>query len=131
MHEEKLNEKDNYKKVIFLLTDGETELRNECITIAKLKRKSDTIINTFGIGNDCDQRFVEQIAEEGEGACVLLQTNEVNQLRSKVIEILSKTIQPSLKNFSSKFTCMLPKGQDVVPYLRAYSVKRTNEIYRN
>ena len=50
--------------MIFLLTDGETEMRHECMNLAK-EKNDDTIIHTFGVGDDCDRVFVEKVAEAG------------------------------------------------------------------
>ena len=50
--------KGGYKKMIFLLTDGETDYARECLDIAMRKRHENTLIHTFGIGNDCDKNFV-------------------------------------------------------------------------
>jgi hypothetical protein len=51
--------------MIFLLTDGETEARGDCINLATQFCEENTIIHTFGIGDDCDKAFVKEIAEKG------------------------------------------------------------------
>lgn len=95
-------------------------MRQDCIELAK-RKDSDTLIHTFGIGNDCDKGFVEQIAEIGEGNCVLLSTDDINNLRSKVIEVLSRTLQPSLKDVKTKFACK-NGSKDVIPALRSQTI---------
>ncbi|TNV85496.1 hypothetical protein FGO68_gene972 [Halteria grandinella] len=120
----------SYRKVIFLLTDGETEKRDQCLTLVQDKRDKDTtVVNTFGIG-DCDKFFVDKVAELGDGICVTLGTEEVNKLKSKVIEILSQSLKPSLKDFKTKFT--FKQGSVAQhPILQAKALKNTTEVFRN
>lgn len=40
-----------------MLTDGETISRDECLEEVKRNKDANTLINTFGIGNDCDAGF--------------------------------------------------------------------------
>jgi uncharacterized protein YegL len=51
--------KGGYKKMIFLLTDGEAIDRDECLKAAEHQNKGGAIIHSFGIGNDCDQKFCQ------------------------------------------------------------------------
>jgi hypothetical protein len=111
-----------------LLTDGETEDREKCIRLAtsEARNPKTTIVNTFGIGQ-CDVHFVERVALNGDGTCVILRTDEVDQLRSKVVEVLSKTIQPSLKEFKTKFSIK----QGLSPKVQSKAIKDTKEVFRN
>ena len=84
---DKFAKNGDYKKMIFLLTDGETSDSAKCYNIAR--EKSDhTQIHTFGVGNDCDKLFVKTIAEIGEGTHQIIGSDEVHLLRSKVIQVL-------------------------------------------
>lgn len=107
-----------YKKMIFMLTDGETENANECIQEVKRNRKEDTLIHSFGIGNDCDAEFCQSLSDAGNGVCEILKTDQVELLRAKVVETLSKTLQPSLKEVNSKFSCTIG-GKPVASELSA------------
>ena len=51
-----------YQKMIYLLTDGETEDQNKCYKLAQEDRPENTTIHSFGIGDDCDQKFVTKIS---------------------------------------------------------------------
>lgn len=76
---------------------------DKCYHLVNEKRdKTNTVVNTFGIG-DCNKHFVQRIADDGDGVCVTLGTEEVSKLRSKVIEILSQSLKPCLKDFTTKF----------------------------
>lgn len=77
--------KGNYKKLIFVLTDGEADDKVKCLSTVQQNISQNLTINTFGIGNDCDKQFCNQLAEEGSGICVILNNQEVSKLRSKVI----------------------------------------------
>ncbi len=77
--------KGNYKKLIFVLTDGEADDKVKCLSTVQQNISQNVTINTFGIGNDCDKQFCNQLAEEGSGICVILNNQEVSKLRSKVI----------------------------------------------
>jgi uncharacterized protein YegL len=46
--------KGGYKKMIFILTDGEAIDKAECLEAAEHQKKGGAIIHSFGIGNDCD-----------------------------------------------------------------------------
>jgi hypothetical protein len=120
-----------YKKMIFMLTDGETENANECIEEVKSNRKEDTLIHSFGIGNDCDAEFCQSLSYAGNGVCEILKTDQVGLLRAKVVETLSKTLQPSLKEVSSNFSCSIG-GKPVTSELTAKNLfVKEHEIYRN
>ena len=69
--------KRGYKKIIFMLTDGETLYAEECIEQVKNNKKDDTLIHSFGIGNDCNTGFCKRLAEAGDGICQILKTDEV------------------------------------------------------
>ncbi len=94
---EEFTKQANYKKMIFVLTDGATDDSQKCLEAAK-NHNEDSAIHTFGIGNDCDQKFCIQLAQNGDGLSVILGNSQVSQLRSKVVETLAKTILPSLRD---------------------------------
>jgi hypothetical protein len=123
--------------MIFVLTDGATERSKECLDLAgSLKPEDNTLIHTFGIGNDCDKNFVQQLASYGGGVCVCLSTDEVSQLRSKVIKVLSMTLQPSLKQVRTAFHCKNAANKEIGnadgQMLKARtSIEKAEEIFRN
>ena len=122
--------KKGYKKLIFLLTDGETDDKETCIELAGSKRTTNTSIHTFGVGNDCDKKFLMDIAMVGDGICEILPMDEVNQLRKKVVEVLGKTLQPSLKEVKTAFTCTVGR-KAVQPILHSSTTPNAKEIYRH
>lgn len=115
--------------MIFLLTDGETSERERCLSLAE-EKPADTTIHTFGVGNDCDRHFVTRMAELGEGTHSLIGSHEVHKLRSTVIQVLSKTLQPSYKEVKTRFSCKLPGRRDIVPELRSQNITQVQEISR-
>jgi hypothetical protein len=117
--------------MIFMLTDGETVNAHECIEEAKNNRDENTLIHTFGVGNDCDQRFCQRLAEAGDGVCEIIKTDEVSLLRAKVIETLSKTLQPSLKEVKSYFTCKIAGKPVISEFASKNTLNKEHEIYRN
>lgn len=84
------------------------------------------MIHTFGVGDDCDRSFCERLAEAGEGVCEIVTTKEVQSLRAKVIETLSKTLQPSLKEVKTAI-----KGAGAVVCRAKNMQNKESEIYRN
>jgi hypothetical protein len=58
-------------------------------------------------------------------------TDEVSKLRSKVVETLSKTIQPSLKDVKSSFCCKIGSKSLQAGLIARNSSSKENEIYRN
>ena len=69
-------------KRIFLITDGEVDDRNTVIKAAR-DAPLDIRIHTFGIGSDCDERLVKELASAGRGTCSLVRENK--DLKSQVI----------------------------------------------
>ena len=115
--------KKGYQKMIFVLTDGETQYSAECLNLAETKQPAHTIIHTFGVGNSCDVPFVERLAAFGQGICEVIRESEVGQLRAKVIEVLSKTLQPSYKEVKTKLS--------VKDSLKSCNLKNHAEIHRH
>jgi uncharacterized protein YegL len=48
-----------YKKMIFILTDGETSDAHQCFKLVSDEKPENTLIHTFGVGDDCDKNFVK------------------------------------------------------------------------
>lgn len=49
-----------YKKVIFILTDG--DVNNKSAVINRAEKYNDTIrVNMFGLGGGCDEDFIRQV----------------------------------------------------------------------
>ena len=71
------NHHKDYKKIIFVLTDGITIEAKHCLDTLKEHRSSltDTTLHTFGIGTDSDESWVEQAAKLGNGICTLLRND--------------------------------------------------------
>ena len=51
-------------------------------------------------------------------------------MRSKVIEVLQKTLQPSIKEFKSKFNCKID-AKDAIIDIRSSNIINTHEIFRH
>ena len=70
-------------KRIFHLTDGEVTNPFEVINQAKVG--NDLIrIHTFGIGNACDARLVQETAKSGRGSCSMV-ADKNGQLNASVV----------------------------------------------
>ena len=85
---------------IFLLTDGEVQNRDSCISRAKTGNE-EIRLHTFGIGGQCDKEMVINMAKQGRGSCSLI--DNIDKLKPLVIRSLKKATQPSLKNCQLKF----------------------------
>lgn len=120
--------KGMYQKMVFILTDGETEDKEKCFNLMREQKHGDALIHTFGIGDDCDEQFCMEIAELGKGSCVTLKTTDISQLRSKVVETLSKSIQPSLTDVKTAFKSNL-KTEPILTSKNAQG--KGSNIYRN
>ena len=58
-------------------------------------------MHSFGIGDDCDQRLVNEVAKEGRGSSSIVGDDRSHLVGSKIILALEKAFEPSLRN------CML------------------------
>ena len=71
-----------------MLTDGEVSQPDKVIELAA-KCPLDIKIHTFGIGDDCDKRLVQELAKKGRGTCSLVASGKTN-LKSIVIKALGR-----------------------------------------
>jgi hypothetical protein len=81
----------DFKKRIFLLTDGSVSAPERVIEhIEKCcgEENDDTRVFTFGIGQGCNKRLVKESAKAGKGKHYFVMENEMDQLKSKVIDSL-------------------------------------------
>jgi hypothetical protein len=53
---------------------------------------------TLGVGNDCDKKLIKQCAQAGRGAYFFVSDSNLTELRSKVIDALSKSNEPQLED---------------------------------
>jgi hypothetical protein len=86
---------------VFLLTDGRENNPEEPIQKAS-KKKENTKIHTFGIGNDCDIDMVQRMAKNGRGTCSLIGDN-VPGLDGLVITALARASDQSLQGCKLAF----------------------------
>ena len=89
---------DDYKKRIFLLTDGQVSNKQEIINYCQLmcQNNDDTKVFTFGIGNGCDKDLVEKVAIAGKGTSSIIEDNNPKDLKAKVVNALRKASDPAL-----------------------------------
>jgi len=93
-----LPQKANYKRRVFLLTDGTvhngTEIANyvgsECSKNDNMK------LFSFGIGSGCDSKLVMDAAKAGKGESSIIGDNDPVKLKEKVVSALKKASEPSL-----------------------------------
>ena len=80
---------ENRLKRIFIITDGDIDLKNER-EVSKLVEKDPNIcIHTFGIGQLCKRKIVQDLATAGGGHCSILESiDNTNLLEDKVEEAL-------------------------------------------
>eukprot|EP00347_Sterkiella_histriomuscorum_P020995 403335667 len=110
---------DTYEKVIFLLTDGQTEDPYKCRELIQNMPKN-TQIHCFGVGYSCDMRLLQQLTSKGKGKLISINESQMHLLRQKVIEVLSQSIQPSFRDFKTNIfapvdpiveSCNLKQGE--------------------
>ena len=58
---------------MLLLTDGQTEGEDECLSIARREAESKLVISTFGIGDDYNEDLLKEISEVALGGAYHLQ----------------------------------------------------------
>ena len=76
-----------------MLTDGEVENPNQVIELARKNSKT-VKVHSFGIGNDCSKKLVNDVAKEGRGSASFVNDTS-NDLNDKVITALKKASELS------------------------------------
>ena len=90
---------EGYSKTLFLITDGEVE--NPCSVIQLVALNSGVSrVHSFGIGTSFDQYLIKIVAKAGKGFSNFV--SDVNEIGSKVISSLKKSIMPSVSEFYMK-----------------------------
>ena len=84
------------QKRIFLLTDGQVGNRQDVINISHASYSMR--MHSFGIGDDCDQRLVNEVARMGRGSSSIVGDDRSHLVGSKIILALEKAFEPSLRN---------------------------------
>ena len=92
---------ENRLKRIFIITDGDIDLRCEREVSKLVEQDPNICIHTFGIGQLCKRKIVQDLATAGGGHCSILESiDNTNLLEDKVEEALQLAIEPSLRNCS-------------------------------
>jgi|GEM_PF-1502024 len=61
---------------MIVLTDGETEGEEQCLTIARQEAQNNLVITTFGIGTTYNEEFLKELSDTTLGSFYHLQTPE-------------------------------------------------------
>ena len=93
----KIYKEENYKSIdlgrnIFILTDGETDDNDDCLSIIQ-KNNDKFRVHSFGIGNDYNAAFIRECGLRGKGS-----HNFVNNI-SKINETVIQTLNNSLRSY--------------------------------
>jgi len=84
----------NYPKIIFVLTDGDTESKGD--VIAEVTRhKEEATVHAIGIGTDVDVNLVKGMANAGNGSVLFVK--ESSKIATTVEEFCSQLILPSVR----------------------------------
>lgn len=94
------------KHRIFLLTDGQVGNSNQVIEIIEGQQKEnyDFKIFSFGVGNDVDKDLVQRSADAGKGHAYFSEDDQIEKLRSMVVDALQKATEPVLEECSLEIT---------------------------
>ncbi len=95
-------EKQNYSRIIFLLTDG--AVSNAKQVISKVQKScflNQNRVFTVGIGNGISEQFIKRLARVGGGNFEIIQNLVV--LEDKIITLLNSSLSPTLSNIRIKF----------------------------
>ena len=87
----------NNSKHLFILTDGEVELRDETLDYI-IKNQKDFIIHSLGYGDDFDKNFIQTIGSLPE--CTYDFVSDINEINAKIILILELCSQIPIKNLN-------------------------------
>ena len=98
--EDKSYSKINLNKIIFLLTDGQVDNKNRCITL--IDENSDRFrVNAFGLGKEFDKDLIEKCGKAGKGTSYFV--DEIEKINSCVFNALNKDLRPFITNVNIKF----------------------------
>ena len=104
--EEMKDETANPSKVnkrIFLLTDGAVSQPGEVIKTAK-NGSDEARVHSYGVVYGCSKYLVKEVAKAGRGSYSFVDEKQASMLKSKVIQALSKAVEPSLKGCQFTYT---------------------------
>ena len=95
---------ENYQNInlgrnIFILTDGETEDEDKCLSIIS-KNNDKYRIHSFDIGNYYKEKFIEECGKIGKGSYHFV--NDISKINSTVIQTLNNSLRSYMYN--AKFT---------------------------
>ena len=94
----KQNALEKYPRIIFLVTDGEVEDKNQVVNLIKLNSSS-CRVHSFGVGFDVDKPLINDSAKAGKGCSYFVEDS--NKLGEMVINALKKSVLPCLKSFET------------------------------
>ena len=91
-------ESGEYKKRIFVLTDGQVSNKDEIVNYCEMMCAAHDGVKvfTFGIGNGCDADLVRRAAKAGRGSDSIIGDGNSKELKVKVINALRKASDPAL-----------------------------------
>lgn len=124
-----------FKKKIFLLTDGEVDSPEKVVwATRKAADQGQCKVHTFGIGSGCSKKLVRKVAKAGDGTCSIVMDN--SELKSIVIQALGRANEPQYSNVQMKITDSQSGSQhqlDLAAFNNssAYSLSDKFSLYRN
>ena len=92
--------KEEYPKLIFLLTDGDVSNSDQCVNLIK-NNLGFARVYTVGIGNGVSASFIKRMAENGKGKFEFVKDDD--NLEEKTIHLLHSSISPFAKNLQITF----------------------------
>ncbi|KAJ4458612.1 putative Vault protein inter-alpha-trypsin domain [Paratrimastix pyriformis] len=98
----------HFPRVIFLLTDGQVNNRDECIEFVRL-HVADTRVFTFGLGTDCDHDLCEGLAKAGGGLCKFVD-HASDGLEAIIITQLNQAMKPVFVPSGVHWSARVPRA---------------------
>jgi len=83
---------------IIVLTDGETEGEEQCLTIARQEAQNSLVVTAFGIGNEYNEEFLREFSDTTLGSFYHLQTPEqISAEFSRELSAISAAVISNVK----------------------------------
>ena len=126
IYNSKSYDKINLSKHIFLLTDGQVNDRDGCISLITANANKFKI-HAFGIGSYFDRYFIERSGKLGKGSYFFIEEN-IDELSSIVILALNNNLRPYLIDIHFIFKNYIRKIKNNVILCEPNNISNQDEI---
>ena len=126
IYNSKSYDKINLSKHIFLLTDGQVNDRDGCISLITANANKFRI-HAFGIGRSFDRYFIERSGKLGKGSYFFIE-EDIQELSSIIIIALNNNLRPYLVDIHFNFNNYLNKIKNNVISCEPNRISNQDEI---